>query len=180
MNREQFDFRKDVKEALRLRPGWNAKRREEALARFDRASRMLDQHVPCTTVYNVSDEVGQLHGCVAAFMQCLLKLRLAYGGAELDGVAFDHSIGIILCLKQIRQTSKSETELRNEIKRLAAESMRGHFGQSILHEVAKRRGKPTRTCLGYAPAIVRCPHPKPEISRRNIAYGYYGHKPYWA
>ena len=96
MNGEQFDFRKDVREALRLRPGRNAKRREEALARFDRASPMLDQHVACTTVYDVSDEVGQLHGRVAGFMHCLLKLLLAYGGAEFDGVAFAHSIGIIL------------------------------------------------------------------------------------
>lgn len=51
-----FDLRKETEEALRLIPGWNAKRVEAAMARFDRACDMLEQQVPCTTVKDVSDK----------------------------------------------------------------------------------------------------------------------------
>jgi hypothetical protein len=45
----------DTEHALRHRPGWDAKRAGAALMRFDRACKMLDQLVPCTTVYDISD-----------------------------------------------------------------------------------------------------------------------------
>lgn len=51
-----FDLRASVEKALGLLPGWNAKRVESALRRFDRACGMLDQQVPCTTVSDVKDE----------------------------------------------------------------------------------------------------------------------------
>ncbi|HWF85630.1 MAG TPA: DUF262 domain-containing protein [Vicinamibacterales bacterium] len=36
--------------------GWGTRRVEEALEHLDRARKMLDQEVPCTTVYDVSDQ----------------------------------------------------------------------------------------------------------------------------
>lgn len=51
-----FDLRKKTEDTLRLMPGWNAKRVNTGLARFDRACDMLDQQVPCTTIYDVSDK----------------------------------------------------------------------------------------------------------------------------
>lgn len=36
--------------------GWGKRRIQDALERLDRARRMLDQDVPCTTVYEISDE----------------------------------------------------------------------------------------------------------------------------
>jgi len=53
---EDFGLRGKTEEALRLIPGWSATRVDAALARFDRACDMLDQHVPCTTIYAVSDK----------------------------------------------------------------------------------------------------------------------------
>jgi hypothetical protein len=50
------DLRKQTERALATRAGFTAKRVEAALARFDHACRMLDQMVPCTTIYDVSDE----------------------------------------------------------------------------------------------------------------------------
>jgi hypothetical protein len=50
------DLRKQLDETLRLIPGWNPKRVLAALARFDRACEMLNQQVPCTTVYDVEDK----------------------------------------------------------------------------------------------------------------------------
>jgi hypothetical protein len=50
------DLRKQVEETLRLSPGWDAKRVVTTLARFDRACEMLNQQVPCTTVYDVGDK----------------------------------------------------------------------------------------------------------------------------
>lgn len=50
------ELRKNTEEGLRLIPGWNAKRVEAAMMRFDRACDMLDQLVPCTTVKDVDDK----------------------------------------------------------------------------------------------------------------------------
>ena len=50
-----FDLRKTTDEALRTIPGWNGKRVEAAMARFDKACDMLEQAVPCTTVKDVSN-----------------------------------------------------------------------------------------------------------------------------
>ena len=50
------DLRRKTEEILRLIPSWDAKRVVTALARFDRACEMLNQQVPCTTVYDVSDK----------------------------------------------------------------------------------------------------------------------------
>ena len=50
------DLRRKTEEALQDRPGWDPDRCDEALERFDRACQMLDQEVPCTTVYDVSDK----------------------------------------------------------------------------------------------------------------------------
>jgi len=51
-----FDLRKETEEALRAIQGWNSKRVEAAMARFDRACDLLDQMAPCTTVKDVSDK----------------------------------------------------------------------------------------------------------------------------
>src|SRR5439155_8614410 len=50
-----YDLRRATEDALKTRPGWNAKRIDTALEWFDHAARMLDQQVPSTTVYDVSD-----------------------------------------------------------------------------------------------------------------------------
>ena len=55
-NGKDFDLRKKTEEAIRSIAGWNAKRIDVAMARFDRACEMLDQPVPCTTVKDVSDK----------------------------------------------------------------------------------------------------------------------------
>lgn len=52
---KDHDLRKDTEEALKLVPGWDAKRVNASLDRFDRASDMLSQQVPCTTISHVSD-----------------------------------------------------------------------------------------------------------------------------
>ena len=43
-------------EELLAAEGWSKRRIQDALERLDQARRMLDQEVPCTTVYEVSDE----------------------------------------------------------------------------------------------------------------------------
>jgi len=48
-------LRKETEEALASTPGWNTKRVQEAMIRFDRACKMLDQLVPCTTVKDVAE-----------------------------------------------------------------------------------------------------------------------------
>jgi len=50
------DLRRKTEESLRLRSGWSAKQIDAAMARFDQASKMLDQLVPCTTVSEISDK----------------------------------------------------------------------------------------------------------------------------
>ena len=49
------ELRKEREEALRLIPGWDGKRVDGALQRFDRACDMLNQQVPCTTISDVQD-----------------------------------------------------------------------------------------------------------------------------
>jgi len=44
-----------IEQALRAL-GWSNKRVEAAMARLDQARKMLDQEVPCTTVFDVSDQ----------------------------------------------------------------------------------------------------------------------------
>jgi hypothetical protein len=48
-------LRRETEDSLRQK-GWDARRIKAALVRFDRACHMLDQQVPCTTVYDVSDK----------------------------------------------------------------------------------------------------------------------------
>jgi hypothetical protein len=55
-NKIDHQQRTDVKEALRQLPGWTDRRIAMAMERYDKAYRMLDQQVPCTTVQNVTDE----------------------------------------------------------------------------------------------------------------------------
>jgi hypothetical protein len=50
-----FELRRDIEAALRTIPGWNAKRVDAALGRFDQACVMLDQQVPCSTISDVED-----------------------------------------------------------------------------------------------------------------------------
>jgi hypothetical protein len=50
------ELRKETEETLKLVPGWDAKRLSASLDRFDRASDMLDQQVPCTTISYVTDK----------------------------------------------------------------------------------------------------------------------------
>ena len=49
------ELRNEREEALRLIPGWDGKRVDGALQRFDSACNMLSQQVPCTTVSDVED-----------------------------------------------------------------------------------------------------------------------------
>jgi hypothetical protein len=49
------DMRKKTEQDISLLPGWNSKRVQAAMARFDNACSMLDQLVPCTTVKDVSE-----------------------------------------------------------------------------------------------------------------------------
>jgi hypothetical protein len=49
-------LRKETESSLQTKGGFPAKRIESAMARFDHACKMLDQLVPCTTIYDVSDE----------------------------------------------------------------------------------------------------------------------------
>lgn len=49
-------LRAETEKALQLIPGWNAKRVDKALERFDRACDMLNQHVPVTAVRDASDK----------------------------------------------------------------------------------------------------------------------------
>ncbi len=49
------DLRKKTEDSLTSIPGWNAKRIQLAMARFDRACSMLNQLVPCTTVKDVAE-----------------------------------------------------------------------------------------------------------------------------
>ena len=49
------ELRKEREEVLRLMPGWDGKRVDRALQRFDRACEILNQPVPCTTVSEVRD-----------------------------------------------------------------------------------------------------------------------------
>ena len=51
----EYDLRRETEEALRQMQGWDTKRIDKAMERFDQASRMLEQQVPCTTVSEVSD-----------------------------------------------------------------------------------------------------------------------------
>lgn len=48
------DLRRKTEDSLRAN-GWSGKQIEAAMSRFDRATRMLDQLVPCTTVSDISD-----------------------------------------------------------------------------------------------------------------------------
>jgi len=50
------DLRKKTEDDLRVIPGWDTERIEEALVRFDRAGQMLDLQVPCTTVSEATDK----------------------------------------------------------------------------------------------------------------------------
>ena len=54
-NGQNPELRKEREEALRLIPGWDGKRVDGALQRFDRACNLLNQQVPCTTVSDVRD-----------------------------------------------------------------------------------------------------------------------------
>ena len=54
-NGQNLELRKEREEALRLIPGWDGKRVDGALQRFDRACNLLNQQVPCTTVSDVRD-----------------------------------------------------------------------------------------------------------------------------
>lgn len=49
------DLRRATEDTLRLIPGWDARRVENAIHRFDQACGMLDQQVPCTTISDVKD-----------------------------------------------------------------------------------------------------------------------------
>lgn len=54
--RIDFELRNQTEAALRGLHGWDAKRTSNAMKRYDNACKMLDQLVPCTTIYNVTDE----------------------------------------------------------------------------------------------------------------------------
>jgi hypothetical protein len=48
--------RVDLEAELRKLPGWSSGRVAKAMERYDRAYKMLDQRVPCTTVQDVTDD----------------------------------------------------------------------------------------------------------------------------
>lgn len=52
---DPFELQRSTREALQGRPGWNEKRIAVTVQRLDKALHMLDQQVPCTTVFDVSD-----------------------------------------------------------------------------------------------------------------------------
>ena len=51
-----FELRRNTEAALRVIPGWPAKRVEAAMRRFDQACVMLDLQVPCSTISDVEDK----------------------------------------------------------------------------------------------------------------------------
>ncbi len=53
---KDHELRKETEETLKLVPGWDAKRVNVSLDRFDRACDMLGQQVPCTTISDVTDK----------------------------------------------------------------------------------------------------------------------------
>jgi hypothetical protein len=53
---QNYELRQKTEESLRLLKGWNAKRVDKALARFDQACKMLDQQIPSTTILDVKDK----------------------------------------------------------------------------------------------------------------------------
>jgi hypothetical protein len=53
---QNYDLRKQIEIALKLMPGWNAKRIDAALQRLHRACAMLEQQVPCTTICDATDQ----------------------------------------------------------------------------------------------------------------------------
>ena len=55
-NGQNPELRKESEEVLRLLPGWDGRRVDDALQHFDRACNMLNQQVPCTTVSEVGDQ----------------------------------------------------------------------------------------------------------------------------
>ncbi len=55
-NGQDYDLRKKIEETLKMIRGWNARRIDLALQRFDRACDMLDQQVPCTIISDVTDK----------------------------------------------------------------------------------------------------------------------------
>ena len=55
-NGQNPELRKESEDVLRLIPGWDGKRVDGALQRFDHACNMLNQQVPCTTVSEVRDQ----------------------------------------------------------------------------------------------------------------------------
>jgi hypothetical protein len=100
-----IDLRKETESALRLLPGWDGKRIESAMERFDRTSKMLDQYVPCTTILNVSDR-----DAVEIFS------RLNKGGTQLrqaDARAAELARGAAVdVLKSMREFASGERQQR--------------------------------------------------------------------
>ncbi len=99
------DLRRKTEDALKLKSGWNAKRIDAAMKRFDSACRTLDQPVPCTTVYDVSDK-----DAVEVFN------RLNKGGTQLrqgDVRAAELARGsAVAVLKRMREFASGERPLR--------------------------------------------------------------------
>src|SRR5439155_24797976 len=99
------DLRRKTEDGLRLLPGWKAKRIEAAMVRFDRACHMLNQQVPCTSIYDVSDQEA-----VEIFA------RLNKGGSALrqgDVRAAELARGkAVEVLKQMREFASEETPQR--------------------------------------------------------------------
>jgi hypothetical protein len=91
-----FDLRSETEKALESVPGWNKKRIGDALDRFDKACKMLDQPVPCTTISNVEDR-----DAVEVFS------RLNKGGAALRQgdvraaeLARGHAVDVLKTMRQ--------------------------------------------------------------------------------
>ena len=92
-------------EELLAAEGWSKRRIQDALERLDQARRMLDQEVPCTTVYEVSDEQA-----VEVFS------RLNKGGTPLKqgdvtaaGLARGKAVAV---LKEMREFVSGERQRR--------------------------------------------------------------------
>jgi hypothetical protein len=54
-NTVDYEIHRSKEKELESVPGWPKARIAEAMERFDRACKMLDQHVPCTTISKVDD-----------------------------------------------------------------------------------------------------------------------------
>lgn len=93
---KDHELRKETEETLKLVPGWDAKRVNASLIRFDLACDMLGQQVPCTTISHVTDKEA-----VEVFS------RLNKGGSALsqgDVRAAELALGpAVVVLKNMRE-----------------------------------------------------------------------------